>query len=338
MTKNRFQQYVDAAKKETIPWNIFKDLMEDLSYDVDQLRNLNAILLTELTMNSSTLDKLKYLNVLLMSEFKNYIIREKEIEENDFHEDLQTSKEISTENEIQKLTDNEISNEKAFVNESKENFLQDLQRNKEISTENETQTHVDYQILSEETFVNEIKENVLQDLQKSKEISTDNQVQRPVDDQIFHEDTFVNEIEINLNDSYKAEIIEGNSSETNSKIFLCKICNREFRIYFHLKQHIKKVHEAKENFSTQFNTKNDENIDYENSKSIPSTTNLKANVHSHHNTAHKNRKCEFCGKSFSSRKNLKRHIHTVHEGHKDYKCKSCYKSFSLADTLKFHIK
>ena len=73
MTKNRFQQYVDAAKKETIPWNIFKDLMEDLSYsDVDKLSNLNAILLTELTMNSSALDKLKYLNVLLMSEGFSY--------------------------------------------------------------------------------------------------------------------------------------------------------------------------------------------------------------------------------------------------------------------------
>ena len=139
MTKNRFQQYVDAVKKETIPWNIFKDLMEDLSYDVDQLRNLNAILLTELTMNSSALDKLKYLNVLLMSEFKKYIAKEKGIEftENDFHEELQTSKEISTVNEIQKLTDNEIFYEEAFVNDIKENFLGDSQTSKEISTENE---------------------------------------------------------------------------------------------------------------------------------------------------------------------------------------------------------
>ena len=227
--------------------------------------------------------------------------------------------------------------EETFANEIKENFLEDLQRSKEISTENETQTHVDYQILSEETLVNEIKENVLQDLQKSKEISTDNQVQRPVDDQIFHEDTFANEIEINLKGSYKAEIIKGNSSETNSKIFLCNICNREFRIYFHLKQHIKKVHEVKENFSTQFNTKNDENIDYKNSKSIPSSTNLKANVHSHHNAAHKNRKCESCGKSFSAAQYLKKHIHTVHEGHKDHKCESCGKSFSQAGNLKRHI-
>ena len=39
-------------------------------------------------------------------------------------------------------------------------------------------------------------------------------------------------------------------------------------------------------------------------------------------------KCKSCGKSFSVAQNLKRHIHTFHEGHKDYKCESCGKSFS----------
>ena len=73
MSKNnseeiRFQQYVDAVKQKTIPWHIFKDLMEDLSYsDVDRLRILNAIILNELTMNYSNLDKLKYSELLILN-------------------------------------------------------------------------------------------------------------------------------------------------------------------------------------------------------------------------------------------------------------------------------
>ena len=30
-------------------------------------------------------------------------------------------------------------------------------------------------------------------------------------------------------------------------------------------------------------------------------------------------KCESCGKSFSQAGDLKKHIHTIHEGHKNYK-------------------
>ena len=64
-----FQHYVDAVKQKTIPWHIFKDFMEDLSFsDMDRLRNLNAILLQEMTMNYSAIDKLKYLNRILMIE------------------------------------------------------------------------------------------------------------------------------------------------------------------------------------------------------------------------------------------------------------------------------
>ena len=49
------------------------------------------------------------------------------------------------------------------------------------------------------------------------------------------------------------------------------------------------------------------------------------------------KKCGSCGKSFSERGKLKKHIHTVHEGHKDYKCESCGKSFSTSGDLKRHI-
>ena len=58
-----FQHYVDLVKENKFPWNIFIDVMQDLSYsDRNKLRILNAILLKELTMDYSDMDKLKYLN------------------------------------------------------------------------------------------------------------------------------------------------------------------------------------------------------------------------------------------------------------------------------------
>ena len=47
-----FQRYVDAAKHKKIPWDIFIDLLQDISFtDVNRLRYLNATLLNELTKN-----------------------------------------------------------------------------------------------------------------------------------------------------------------------------------------------------------------------------------------------------------------------------------------------
>ena len=55
--------------------------MQDLSYrNMNRLRILNAILLTELTTNYSDMDKSKYLNILLLTEFKNHIQREHKVE------------------------------------------------------------------------------------------------------------------------------------------------------------------------------------------------------------------------------------------------------------------
>ena len=66
-----FQQYVDSVKQKRIDWNMFVDVIQDISYsDKDRLRRLNAILLNELTINFSDIEKLKYLNIILLTEFK----------------------------------------------------------------------------------------------------------------------------------------------------------------------------------------------------------------------------------------------------------------------------
>ena len=124
------------------------------------------------------------------------------------------------------------------------------------------------------------------------------------------------EIMDNLTSSCNEDITECNQNENNSKVFLCHICNKEYRIYFHLKQHIKKVHGEKKNYYFHnSNIQNDQKLDENEiaTKSIPNANNL---------TIHEGQKayiCESCGKSFSEAQNLKRHIQTVHEGHNDYK-------------------
>ena len=100
MAKNKseeinFQQYVDSVKQKQIPWNIFINLLQDISNsDADRLRKLNAILLTELTLNHSNTEKLKYLNGISLSQFKNYIENTSYIEttENENLEEIQESK------------------------------------------------------------------------------------------------------------------------------------------------------------------------------------------------------------------------------------------------------
>ena len=47
--------------------------------------------------------------------------------------------------------------------------------------------------------------------------------------------------------------------------------------------------------------------------------------------------CSICTKTFQTTGNLKKHIHTIHEGHKENKCEYCSKSFSEAGSLKKHI-
>ena len=48
-----FQLYVDLVKQNKLHWNIFINVMQDISYsDINRLKILNAILLSELTIAS----------------------------------------------------------------------------------------------------------------------------------------------------------------------------------------------------------------------------------------------------------------------------------------------
>ena len=47
--------------------------------------------------------------------------------------------------------------------------------------------------------------------------------------------------------------------------------------------------------------------------------------------------CDKCGKQFSQKSSLKRHIQSLHERVK-YSCDNCNKEFTLKDALKKHIQ
>ena len=239
-----FQHYVDAVKQKRMDWNIFIDLMQDLSYsDKGRLRNFNAILLNELTIDFSDMDKLKYLNVILLTEFKK-----------------------------------DIQKEHNFEMTQEEDFEKSVESNGD-------------ELLNEET---------------TKEMPTENEILIPI----------LNQIGDHL--SYNADMNACNPSEKNTKTFLCYICNKEYNIYFHMKQHIRKVHEEKKSHKTIQRFDEHEITAMKDHKSIPNANKLKADVHEGHN----DHKCKSCGKSFSQAENLKKHIYTIHEGRKDYKYES----------------
>ena len=275
-----FQQYVDSVKQKRMDWNLFVNVIKDISYsDKDRLRILNATLLNELTLDFSDMDKLKYLNMILLREFLNDIQKKHNLE----------------------MTQNGNS-EKANA----------------------------YEILNED-INNKNEENIVDSV-----ASTDHEILNKGIN-IKNED--------HLAVSCKDEIIERSKSYTNAKIFRCYICNKDYLMNFHLKQHIRNIHEKKKNNTIQYTNslitqQFDENemATNEYDKSIMNANNLKIHFEAiEDHEGHKQHKCTFCGKSFSIQSSLKMHIHQNHEGDKDHKCESCDKSFSTAQNLKNHI-
>ena len=53
-----FQTYIESVKQRKTPWNIFENVMKDVSYtDIGRLKYLNAILINELTTNFSDIER-----------------------------------------------------------------------------------------------------------------------------------------------------------------------------------------------------------------------------------------------------------------------------------------
>ena len=107
----------------------------------------------------------------------------------------------------------------------------------------------------------------------------------------------------------------------------CEICGKQFTQLTYLKIHIKTVHEGQErakNLICEFC-----------SKAFTCKAKLKKHVSFTHTKDPSSHKCHICGDLFE---NLKQHISIVHEGNKNFECEKCGKCFSIKGLLKRHIK
>ena len=210
-----FQSYIDSVKQKSTTWHIFENLMKDLAYSsIPRLTLLNAILLIELTKNDSYLDRLKYHNSLLMTEFKEFIERK---------------------------DDNFLKIENEFFDESVE-F--DSNNAEMIGEKNETQTA--------QHFVESQNSNGNNDLYGSDQFGEFQEVFVATDlkNEITQEENETQIAQLSLEDEGKEHleqtITKSNQMEQKTKMFTCQLCNKVLYNQFHLKQHIRNIHENTE--------------------------------------------------------------------------------------------
>ena len=339
-----FQTYVNEVKHGKIRWKIFVNFMKDLSYsDRDRLRRLNAILVTELTMNFSDIEKLRYLNAILLTQFKNFIQKEYNFEDDNEDKTIFDNSQPIIDNDLNEIKVEEMSTENG-IQESM--FI-------------EKETNENQDLLDENDETSECGQSIPNSMDlntKIEESSKDCEIQAS----IFQENDYEEKSEL---DTSNKDI---SVRKLNIQIFQCNICNKQYGMKFHLNQHIRNVHEKTKMDNIDFIHKDVCMFDdasgttdtiinaHENSnigdlkkqlytvndtcgKSFSEAGSLKKHINTIQE-GHKDLKCESCGKLFSQAAHLKTHIQSVHEGHKDHKCESCGKSFSHAHSLRKHIQ
>ena len=284
-----FQHYVDLVKQNQFPWNIFIDVMQDLSYsDVNKIRNLNTILLKELTMDYSEIDRLKYLNDILLIEFKNYVQQSQNFD-------------MTLNNYCKKSVDLNVHEE------TNDEFEDNLPKKEETETDTsytnskmvESNDHVDGKLEDDsislpteqitETNPNEIYMKTFLCHICNKEFHMNFQLKQHI--RKFHEEKRTNSVQITIDDNQVLDEHEIATDKKDNSIF------DENNINKHVQVILADYKDHKCNFCN---------------KSFSQEGSLKMHIHLIHENDNYYR-CETCDKSFSNARNLKRHIHTVHK-------------------------
>ena len=122
------------------------------------------------------------------------------------------------------------------------------------------------------------------------------------------------------------------SKENPKKSFQCKICNKLFDSERRLKNHLQMMHEKKGKFACD---------------QCPKVYPFKFKLKQHVNIVHlgkiptrrggKRYQCTQCKKSFTTKKSLKLHKRSFHEG-KRYQCAQCDQSYAFPNDYRRHVR
>ncbi|XP_056888278.1 zinc finger protein 131 isoform X2 [Takifugu flavidus] len=131
------------------------------------------------------------------------------------------------------------------------------------------------------------------------------------------------------------EVVEVQISEVDN-LFRCSKCDRGFKLYYHLKQHLK----------THVGSLEKPHVCIHCGKAYTREGALKQHIGTFHFDAEElsqNQKpqkklhvCEFCKKSFDHFGHFKEHLRK-HTGEKPYECPDCHERFARNSTLKCHM-
>ena len=316
-----FQSYIDAVKDHKIVWDIFVNLMKDLSHkNISKLKQLNEILLNELKI--SIQEKRRY------NQFDDIPLHNIEY-------DMEIVENIKQDNEN-------------FNENNDENFTENFKfsdENSEYDTENVVENIVDDE--ADDYYQNEI-ENLQENYEKfAQELDeTEN---------IKHDSTENYENNFELIEYKSSEIGESNEHfqkpivenlHKGLKNHKCNSCEKSYTQSHNLKTHISRSHTGHQcdscgkNFSQSESLKTHVSIIHNHKcntceKSYTQARDLKSHISkTHGNTGHK---CDSCGKIFIQPGSLKTHISIIHEGKKGYKCDICNNSYLKKAYLKKHI-
>ena len=241
-----FQYYIDTVKQKKIPWNVFVKFMEDLSYsDVNRLKHLNAILLTELTVSHSVMERLVYLNVILMTKFKDSIQIEDnadELSENEHFDVFQTSSDddhdLNDPNDQKISSDSEIHKSVESENEGQDDDFDSPIIQIEDNFELNKNEHCEVsQISSVEFDSND---------QNVKEISSDIKIQKSIESK---EDEREEDLDLPINEESKYDLKKHCKGKKDHR---CDSCDKSFSRLYTLEKHLHTVHDGFNDHKCEF--------------------------------------------------------------------------------------
>ena len=328
-----FQPYIDSIKERKLPWNIFEQLVDDLSDtdDMERIKNLNKILMNELKnsvenkRNKSEMieneNAPKSFKILDEHNLNDKIIGKKSIEKNveNFHVEKQEIVHEELKNELKNSIENKKQKQKEIIeNEYFQNLVivekhcpnDEMIEEKAITMEEEWEENSCIEMIHEEEKY-DFKSSIESKKHPLKIIGNGNS--QKSEDKIIEEESILID-KGRVEDSHIEMVLE--EHDLNSSIE---------------NENEKKKHNKNENVNEKLM------ILVENSHNEVIHEELKS-AFSNKLSCNKDSKCEFCGKSYFDAGTLRRHIRTIHEGHKYYQCKSCDKPFIRAECLKKHIQ